>query len=821
MVDGRAMTLQIAGRTGPVDLTAGPSSPVMEQVVCDGKHMQAGSEPFRVKGVTYGSFAPRDDGELFPEGHRLKDDLLRMAERGINVVRTYTLPPPELLDLAREVGLRVLVGLHYEDWRYEQVTSRAAHQRILDRARRALDVTVERCKGRPEVLGIAVGNEVPGDVVRAHGIGRVESGLSSLVAQVKDAGLLATYCNFPTTEFLQVEEQDFLCFNVFLENPEKFRGYLRRLQIVSGEKPLVLSELGLPSNIHGEDEQANFLEWQLRTVDELGIAGATVFSWTDEWAVNGDLVEGWDFGINDAERGAKPALDVVERWARSSVRELRSEWPRISAVVCVYNGEDLIGKCLTSLQGCDYPGLEVIVCDDGSTDATLEIARSFPFKILDLNHGGLSRARNAGMTEASGEIVAYIDADAFCHPDWPYHLALSLEDENVAATGGPNLRVPGGNIVEEAVSLSPGSPMEVLISDNRAEHVPGCNMAYKKERLEAIGGFNPIYTSAGDDVDVCWKLLDEGWEIAFAPAAQVHHHRRDTVKGYLKQQRGYGRAEALLEPHHRRRFNRLGQARWSGFVYGGARLLPRLLRPVVYHGYVGMAPFQPVARRRSETARNWGVALMPLLVLAIVLGAALTPVALPFLGVAAVALATLITFATAVALDVEAPPGAERQLLKLRSLVAFMHIAQPLVRTWGRIRTKAPEDAPVEYRWLGDRVSWINDLEKDLSHHGCWVHLGGVHDRWDLAAWRHSLVSWRVTTAVLWKWTPVARMRPRLRPLGWLLLAAAVLAASLIPSPFGISIAGVAAAGLAYEALAVRGLIQASIARTTEGEAGA
>ncbi len=129
-------------------------------------------------------------------------------------------------------------------------------------------------------------------------------------------------------------------------------------------------------------------------------------------------------------------------------------------------------------------------------------------------------------------------------------------DQNVAATGGPNLPSIEAGFVERAVARSPGSPAEVLIAADRAEHVPGCNMAFNTEALKAIGGFDAAYTAAGDDVDVCWKLLDGGAQIAFSPAAQIRHHRRSTVKGYLKQQRGYGRAERM--PHSTR------PSGWSG-----------------------------------------------------------------------------------------------------------------------------------------------------------------------------------------------------------------------------------------------------------------
>jgi glycosyltransferase involved in cell wall biosynthesis len=756
--------------------------PQTGRVVVDGKHLALDGRPFRIRGVTYGAFAARPDGELFPETAAAQRDLRQMAAVGLNAVRTYNVPPEDILELGREVGLGFIVGLHYEDWRYELEPGRRAQRRVRDAGLRAVEKAMERCEGRPDVLAISVGNEVPGDVIRVHGRRTVEDTLSELVEAVHDADpeMLATYTSFPTTEYLEVEGQDFVSFNVFLEDRQKLRSYLRRLQVLAGDRPLLVSELGLAAGIHGEESQADSLAWQLREVDEAGCAGATVFCWTDEWAVGGEDVDGWGFGVTDAERRPKPALDIVRRWAATRVRDLREQWPRISVVVCAYNADGSIEDCLASLEGSDYPDLEVIVCDDGSTDDTLALARRFPFIVMELPRMGLSDARNAGTAAASGEIVAFLDADAVCHPDWPYYLALSLEEENVVATGGPNLPFPGAPLVERAVAAAPGGPVEVLLSDDRAEHVPGCNMAYRKEALQAVGGFDPVFTAAGDDVDVCWKLLDRGWAIGFSAPAQVLHHRRNTLRGFLKQQHGYGRAERLLAGRHRHRFNRLGQARWIGFVYGRVRLLGSLLRGVVYHGPMGSAGFQPVVTRRSERLLAALTAYLPLTVPLALLGF-LEPLSTWWVGAPALHVAAVFAFATAVAVAVRPRPN-ERQRMRFRLLVALLHVAQPLARASGRIG--APRVEPLEERsveWVGDRFVWLEALRRELLSHGCRVRAGGEHDIWDVEASIGPFVRSRVATAVVWKWQPLHRIS--LRPRLWL---GAGVALSLLALSFSL-----------------------------------
>src|SRR4051794_37501657 len=192
-----------------------------------GKYLYADEEKFLVRGVTYGTFRPDDEGVCFPPPRTVRADFAAMRNAGINTVRTYTVPPPRLLDLAAEAGLRVLVGLPWEQ-----------HVAFLDDAERCQDIerrvreAARSCAGHPALLAFAVGNEIPASIVRWHGRKRIEAWLDRLCRAVREEapGALVTYVNYPTTEYLEVRGADFVAFNVFLEKPEQLEAYLPRLQ---------------------------------------------------------------------------------------------------------------------------------------------------------------------------------------------------------------------------------------------------------------------------------------------------------------------------------------------------------------------------------------------------------------------------------------------------------------------------------------------------------------------------------------------------------------------------------------------------------------
>src|SRR5262245_22441179 len=480
----------------------------------DGKFFARGRQRLRLQGVTYGPFGPNETGDPFPAEERVAEDFAQMHAAGINAIRTYHAPPEWLLCQADELGMGVFVDIPWQKHICFLNDSLAQRE-----ARQAVEQAAKHGNRHPCVLAYSVGNEVPPNIVRWHGTRRVERFLASLadVAKQADPAGLVTYASYPPTEYLDLSFLDFVTFNVYLHDPETFRRYLFRLQNLVGDKPLLLGELGMDTVRHGDQAQADFLARHLTELRPMGLAGSFVFSWTDDWHTGGAQISDWAFGITRADRSPKPSYHALRLMHDCPPPLLLDKTPRVSVVVCTYNGGRTLEQCVRSLLLLDYPNYEIIVVDDGSTDDTRQILERFPkVRAIHQENQGLSAARNVGLYSATGQIVAYTDSDCFADRDWLTHLVHQLHRTNAAAVGGPNL-TPEDGWLAGCVAACPGQPTHVLESDQQAEHIPGCNMGFRREALLAINGFDRQFRKAGDDVDVCWRLQQAGQWITFAP----------------------------------------------------------------------------------------------------------------------------------------------------------------------------------------------------------------------------------------------------------------------------------------------------------------
>src|SRR3954471_24523825 len=255
-------------------------------------------EEFLVKGVTYGTFAPDEQGYQFPPISQVTADFRQMAALGINTVRTYTPPRRDLLDAAAAAGLRVMVGLPWS-----QHVAFLDDRTLRKTIRREITAKVAELGDHPAVLAFALGNEIPASVVRWHGRIRVERFLRTLydAAKAVAPSSLFTYVNFPPTEFLDLSFFDVCAFNVYLHREAELRAYLARLQHIAGHKPLLLAEAGADSIREGEAGQAEITSMHIRAAFEEGACGAIAFAWTDQWWRGGHPVVDWAFGLVDGD----------------------------------------------------------------------------------------------------------------------------------------------------------------------------------------------------------------------------------------------------------------------------------------------------------------------------------------------------------------------------------------------------------------------------------------------------------------------------------------------------------------------------------------
>jgi GT2 family glycosyltransferase len=529
----------------------------------------------------------------------------------------------------------------------------------------------------------------------------------------------------------------------------------------------VLGEIGMDTLRHGETAQAEFLAGHTKEAMLCGLAGSFVFSYTDEWHTGNHTITDWAFGITEADRNPKPSYHALRELFEQDFCELLVTRPKVSVVVCSYNGGPTLGQCLESLGQVEYDDYEVIVVDDGSTDDTPEILKRFPWvRAIRQANQGLSAARNAGLQAATGEVIAYTDSDCFVDADWLTLLIAQLQHSGAAAVGGPNLS-PEDGWLAACVAASPGQPTHVLESDQVAEHIPGCNMAFRREALEAINGFDPQYRKAGDDVDVCWRLQQSGRWITFAPGAFVWHHRRQGPRAYLKQQAGYGDAEALLRFKHPDRFNGRGDGIWRGVMYATGLQGLRLRRAIIYSGTYATGLFQCIYQ---PTPAHW--AMLPTTLEWHLVTALFVLVGLGWPWSFAVA-GIMLAISVLVTAGQTAQARLERRHDGLRSrLVVFMlSYAQPLVRSWHRYRTRlftaqppgltagseavAAGNMPLTGRrtlalWTEhghDRVQLLDEANRQLSTSRWGNRIGTGWTTWDLEIDCYPGTVVRVTTA--------------------------------------------------------------------------
>jgi glucosyl-dolichyl phosphate glucuronosyltransferase len=210
---------------------------------------------------------------------------------------------------------------------------------------------------------------------------------------------------------------------------------------------------------------------------------------------------------------------------------------KISSIICTRNRASYLPRTIRSLaqQQISPNEYEIIVVDNGSTDATQSVVADLSREIANLRYvhepgTGLSAARNRGLNEAGAPIVAFLDDDAIASPQWLYAILKTLNavEPSAAGVGGP---------VEPwwEIPKPRWFPLSLLGCHYRhygdqprwynypAEQPIGCNMAFRKEWCLQLGGFNPLLEKYNDDTEFLQRLAVAGGKIFYQPEVAVQH----------------------------------------------------------------------------------------------------------------------------------------------------------------------------------------------------------------------------------------------------------------------------------------------------------
>jgi GT2 family glycosyltransferase len=221
--------------------------------------------------------------------------------------------------------------------------------------------------------------------------------------------------------------------------------------------------------------------------------------------------------------------------------------PSVSIVIPTCNRHELLKKTLLSISRVDYPKgkLEVVVSDDGSSDATgdsvEEVTRLLPFEVTYVRneHAGVSAAKNRGIEKSRGEILVFLDDDCTVEADWLKKLLAPTDAGDVGAVGGPD-RAPADQpffamCVDYLLTSFAGTGGLRAGKGARAgRYYPkGYNVAVPRKVVETVGVFNEGLM-AGEDIEFSYRIEKAGYRLAYAPEAAVWHARRASLVAHSR-----------------------------------------------------------------------------------------------------------------------------------------------------------------------------------------------------------------------------------------------------------------------------------------------
>ncbi len=205
--------------------------------------------------------------------------------------------------------------------------------------------------------------------------------------------------------------------------------------------------------------------------------------------------------------------------------------PLVTVIIPAYNAACYLRSCLPSLQASDYPNLEILVMDDGSTDGTAAVAGEYGVRVVGTGRrgGGPAIGRNRGALQASGEYLVFIDADVVVQPNTISELVAPLADERISAVfGSYDERPRDPSFVSQFRNLL-HHYVHQTAREEASTFWAGCG-AIRRETFLDVGGFDTNYgRSSIEDIELGVRLINGGHRIVLKKQAQVSHLKKWTA----------------------------------------------------------------------------------------------------------------------------------------------------------------------------------------------------------------------------------------------------------------------------------------------------
>lgn len=263
-----------------------------------------------------------------------------------------------------------------------------------------------------------------------------------------------------------------------------------------------------------------------------------------------------------------------------------------SIVIPAYNAGKTIEKTVEACLSQDYEGeFEVIVVDDGSTDNTETVIKSFPVRYIFQENAGPAAARNSGWKASKGEIVCFIDSDCIPDNNWLSTLLKHYKDgTNVGAVCGSYKIANPESLLAQCIHE------EIMFRhsnmSNNVRFFGSYNLSIKRSVLEEVGGFDETFLQAsGEDNDLSYRVKKAGYNIIFDNKALVAHYHRDSLYRYLKDQYIHGYWRAKLYKDHPDMTGGDDYTRWKDILEIPLCGLFVALLPFVWAPYVPIGLF--------------------------------------------------------------------------------------------------------------------------------------------------------------------------------------------------------------------------------------